>query len=189
MTFCHSKYLTRYFVTWFSAVSLSALPAPATTPVLPSSVALPSDASTPSNQQMSPLCLASRPPPAPSSAEQQLLVASVKSEEESGPSTDTSDVPCNVAADGDQAAVVDTVEVASCVRQLLVSRNIGQRQFARDILGLSQGTVSELLAKPKPWDRLTEKGKDSYRRMYQWLVAQTGSSGTQWRDSSHSNGE
>jgi homeobox protein cut-like len=137
---------------------------------------------------MSPLCLASRPPPTPSSAEQLLLAASVKSEE-SGPSTDTSDVPCIVAAEGDQVAVVDTVEVASCVRQLLVSRNIGQRQFARDILGLSQGTVSELLAKPKPWDRLTEKGKDSYRRMYQWLFAQTGSNGTQWRDSSHPNGE
>lgn len=57
-------------------------------------------------------------------------------------------------------------------------RNIGQRQFARDVLALTQGTISELLAKPKPWDRLTEKGKDSYRRMLQWVIDQTGTSGS-----------
>jgi len=32
-----------------------------------------------------------------------------------------------------------------------------------------QGTVSELLSKPKHWDKLTEKGRDSYRRMHQWI--------------------
>ena len=41
--------------------------------------------------------------------------------------------------------------------------NIGQRLFAKYVLGLSQGTVSELLSKPKSWDKLTEKGRDSYR--------------------------
>ena len=44
----------------------------------------------------------------------------------------------------------------------------GQRQFAREVLGLSQGTVSELLSKPKPWDKLTEKGRESYRKMLAW---------------------
>jgi len=63
---------------------------------------------------------------------------------------------------------LDTVEVARRVREILTTNNVGQRQFARYVLGLSQGTVSELLAKPKPWDRLTEKGKESYRRMNQW---------------------
>jgi hypothetical protein len=28
--------------------------------------------------------------------------------------------------------------------------------------------VSELLSKPKPWDKLTEKGRDSYRKMHGW---------------------
>ena len=36
------------------------------------------------------------------------------------------------------------------------------------MLGLSQGTVSELLSKPKHWDKLTEKGRESYRRMNHW---------------------
>ena len=36
------------------------------------------------------------------------------------------------------------------------------------MLGLSQGTVSELLSKPKPWEKLTEKGRDSYRKMMLW---------------------
>jgi len=69
-------------------------------------------------------------------------------------------------ADGE--AALDTVEVARRVRDILTANNVGQRQFARHVLGLSQGTVSELLAKPKPWDRLTEKGKESYRRMNRW---------------------
>lgn len=68
----------------------------------------------------------------------------------------------------DKGPPLDTVEVARRVRDVLAANNVGQRQFARCVLGLSQGTVSELLAKPKPWDRLTEKGKDSYRRMNQW---------------------
>jgi hypothetical protein len=46
--------------------------------------------------------------------------------------------------------------------------NIGQRVFAKYILGLSQGTVSELLSKPKHWDKLTEKGRESYRKMHSW---------------------
>ena len=54
------------------------------------------------------------------------------------------------------------------VRELLSSHNIGQRLFAKYVLGLSQGTVSELLSKPKMWEKLTEKGRDSYRKMHAW---------------------
>jgi len=64
---------------------------------------------------------------------------------------------------------LDTANVAQHVREILSSNNIGQRLFARHVLGLSQGTVSELLSKPKHWDKLTEKGRDSYRRMHQWI--------------------
>ena len=70
--------------------------------------------------------------------------------------------------ESDKGPALDTVEVARRVRDILTANNVGQRQFARYVLGLSQGTVSELLAKPKPWNRLTEKGKESYRRMSQW---------------------
>ena len=65
---------------------------------------------------------------------------------------------------------LDTVLVAQTVRELLAANNIGQRLFAKHVLGLSQGTVSELLSKPKNWDKLTEKGRDSYRKMNSWSV-------------------
>ena len=63
---------------------------------------------------------------------------------------------------------LDTLHIARRVRELLSIHNIGQRLFAKYVLGLSQGTVSELLSKPKPWDKLTEKGRDSYRKMHSW---------------------
>lgn len=64
--------------------------------------------------------------------------------------------------------LADTLHISRRVRELLSIHNIGQRLFAKYILGLSQGTVSELLSKPKPWDKLTEKGRDSYRKMHAW---------------------
>ncbi|CAG9861209.1 unnamed protein product [Phyllotreta striolata] len=65
---------------------------------------------------------------------------------------------------------LDTLHIARRVRELLSIHNIGQRIFAKYVLGLSQGTVSELLSKPKPWDKLTEKGRDSYRKMHAWAM-------------------
>jgi len=64
---------------------------------------------------------------------------------------------------------LDTLEVSNRVKELLSVHNIGQRLFAKHVLGLSQGTVSELLSKPKHWDKLTEKGRESYRKMFYWL--------------------
>lgn len=66
------------------------------------------------------------------------------------------------------SASLNTMQISRCVRELLSMHNIGQRLFAKYVLGLSQGTVSELLSKPKPWDKLTEKGRDSYRKMHAW---------------------
>lgn len=65
---------------------------------------------------------------------------------------------------------LDTLHISRRVRELLSVHNIGQRVFAKYVLGLSQGTVSELLSKPKPWDKLTEKGRDSYRKMHAWIM-------------------
>ena len=64
---------------------------------------------------------------------------------------------------------LDTAYVANVVRKILAQHNIGQRIFARYVLSLSQGTVSELLSKPKAWAKLTEKGKESYRKMWTWV--------------------
>ena len=63
---------------------------------------------------------------------------------------------------------LDTLGMSRRVRELLSIHNIGQRLFAKYVLGLSQGTVSELLSKPKAWEKLTEKGRDSYRKMHAW---------------------
>ena len=68
------------------------------------------------------------------------------------------------------ASVLDTADIAQHIREILSSYNIGQRLFAKHVLGLSQGTVSELLSKPKHWDKLTEKGRESYRKMYAWAA-------------------
>lgn len=65
---------------------------------------------------------------------------------------------------------LNTSDIAQRVRDLLSSNNIGQHIFAKVVLNLSQGTVSELLSKPKHWDKLTEKGRDSYRKMHQWSL-------------------
>ncbi|VDN12222.1 unnamed protein product [Dibothriocephalus latus] len=64
---------------------------------------------------------------------------------------------------------LDPAKIAAAVRRSLNRWGIGQRVFAQRVLNLSQGTVSELLSKPKSWNRLTEKGRSSYRRMAEWL--------------------
>jgi hypothetical protein len=33
----------------------------------------------------------------------------------------------------------------------------------------SQGSLSELLSKPRPWHKLTDKGRDSFRRIFGWI--------------------
>ena len=65
---------------------------------------------------------------------------------------------------------LDTADIATRIREILSSHNIGQRVFAKHVLGLSQGTVSELLSKPKHWEKLTEKGRESYRKMFAWAA-------------------
>ena len=45
----------------------------------------------------------------------------------------------------------------------------GQRLFGEMILGLTQGSVSDLLARPKPWNKLSLKGREPFIRMQLWL--------------------
>ena len=37
------------------------------------------------------------------------------------------------------------------------------------VLNLSQGTVSEILSKPRAWHSLSVKGREPYIRMYTWF--------------------
>lgn len=64
---------------------------------------------------------------------------------------------------------LDTAEIAFQVKEQLLKHNIGQRVFGHYVLGLSQGSVSEILARPKPWHKLTVKGKEPFIKMKQFL--------------------
>ena len=42
------------------------------------------------------------------------------------------------------------------IKEILSQYSISQRLFGESILGLSQGSVSDLLARPKPWYPITQ---------------------------------
>ncbi|XP_077078095.1 homeobox protein cut-like 1 [Siphateles boraxobius] len=64
---------------------------------------------------------------------------------------------------------LDTVSITQRVKEALVVNNIGQRVFGEEVLGLTQSSVSELLSHPKPWTKLSLKGKENFIRMHRWL--------------------
>ncbi|XP_036069594.1 homeobox protein cut-like 2 isoform X4 [Oryzias melastigma] len=80
--------------------------------------------------------------------------------------SDQSESGSSTAGDDDQ---LDTAEIAFQVKEQLLKHNIGQRVFGHYVLGLSQGSVSEILARPKPWRKLTVKGKEPFIKMKQFL--------------------
>ena len=94
---------------------------------------------------------------------------SVYSQQQSGDSA-------SVAMQDDQSASaavseeVDTQDLTTRVRDLLQSHGLGQKLFGEAVLELSQGSVSELLAKPKPWSLLSAKGREPFLRMRAWLA-------------------
>ena len=58
--------------------------------------------------------------------------------------------------------VLDTEEVVAQVKDFLAKNAVSQRQFGDSVLGLSQGSVSDLLARPKQWRTLTPKGREVF---------------------------
>ena len=72
---------------------------------------------------------------------------------------------------------LDTLAVTSHVRDVLQTHNFGQKLFGRAVLGLSQGSVSELLSKPKPWHLLGPKGREPFIKMHLWLSDPNGIEG------------
>ncbi|KAM6931110.1 homeobox protein cut-like 2 [Xenentodon cancila] len=85
---------------------------------------------------------------------------------DAGLPSDQSESGSSSAGDEDQ---LDTAEIAFQVKEQLLKHNIGQRVFGHYVLGLSQGSVSEILARPKPWRKLTVKGKEPFIKMKQFL--------------------
>uniref|UniRef100_A0A915E2F8 Homeobox protein cut-like n=1 Tax=Ditylenchus dipsaci TaxID=166011 RepID=A0A915E2F8_9BILA len=67
---------------------------------------------------------------------------------------------------------LNTMEIAKQCKRLMVAYNIGQRLFAKAVMCQvvkSQGSLSELLSKPRVWHKLTDKGREAFRRIYGWL--------------------
>ncbi|CAG9535177.1 unnamed protein product [Cercopithifilaria johnstoni] len=64
---------------------------------------------------------------------------------------------------------LNTTEIAKQCKHLMVTHNIGQRLFAKYVMNQSQGSLSELLSKPRHWNKLTDKGREAFRRMYGWV--------------------
>ncbi|XP_041079639.1 homeobox protein cut-like 2 isoform X3 [Polyodon spathula] len=85
---------------------------------------------------------------------------------EAGPPSDQSESGSSSTGDEEH---LETAEIAYQVKEQLLKHNIGQRVFGHYVLGLSQGSVSEILARPKPWRKLTVKGKEPFIKMKQFL--------------------
>ncbi|KAK3565252.1 hypothetical protein QTP86_001669 [Hemibagrus guttatus] len=81
---------------------------------------------------------------------------------------------------------VDTIELTRQVKEKLAKNGICQRIFGEKVLGLSQGSVSDMLSRPKPWSKLTQKGREPFIRMQLWLLDQLGQSLNQQSNHSHS---
>lgn len=64
---------------------------------------------------------------------------------------------------------INTDELVRKVKEMLSQYSISQRLFGENVLGLSQGSVSDLLARPKPWYMLTQKGREPFIRMQIFL--------------------
>ena len=73
----------------------------------------------------------------------------------------------------DQYAHLNTDDLTRKTKELLSQYSISQRLFGEAVLGLSQGSVSDLLARPKPWHMLTQKGREPFIRMKIFLEDET----------------
>ncbi|CAD5205466.1 unnamed protein product [Bursaphelenchus okinawaensis] len=68
----------------------------------------------------------------------------------------------------DDDIYIDTTQLAKDITTELKHRCIPQTVFAEKVIDRSQGTLSDLLRNPKPWEEL-KAGRDTYRRMFSWL--------------------
>ncbi|VDN55310.1 unnamed protein product [Dracunculus medinensis] len=78
---------------------------------------------------------------------------------------DTTD-PLN--AEIDDNIYIDTKDLCRRIAWELKQHSIPQAIFAERILCRSQGTLSDLLRNPKPWNKL-KSGRETFRRMFNWV--------------------
>lgn len=81
-------------------------------------------------------------------------------------STKDNNDPLNAEIDED--IYIDTKELCKRIAYELKQHSIPQAIFAERILCRSQGTLSDLLRNPKPWNKL-KSGRETFRRMFNWV--------------------
>ena len=72
-------------------------------------------------------------------------------------------------ASGAQEPEIDTAVLAERVRHYLKANQIQWTRFSSLVLGVSQGRLSILLGKPKPWQQLAPRVRALYQRMLLWM--------------------
>ncbi|KAM4589859.1 homeobox protein cut-like 1 isoform 3-T3 [Fundulus diaphanus] len=135
------------------------------TPFTPALSSIPT--STPGSGSAAIPLAASSPQPPPASPDMAPVNGSSTAGSAPSPSPSHSDATTGSVLDGED---MDTAEIARQVKEQLIKHNIGQRVFGHYVLGLSQGSVSEILARPKPWNKLTIRGKEPFHKMRQFLA-------------------
>ncbi|XP_036005717.1 homeobox protein cut-like 1 [Fundulus heteroclitus] len=135
------------------------------TPFTPALSSIPT--STPGSGSAAVPLAASSPQPPPASPDMAPVNGSSTAGSAPSPSPSHSDAAAGSVLDGED---MDTAEIARQVKEQLIKHNIGQRVFGHYVLGLSQGSVSEILARPKPWNKLTIRGKEPFHKMRQFLA-------------------
>uniref|UniRef100_A0A1I7U313 One cut domain family member n=1 Tax=Caenorhabditis tropicalis TaxID=1561998 RepID=A0A1I7U313_9PELO len=75
----------------------------------------------------------------------------------------------NASVKLDEVSYIDTKNLCERIAIEMKDHKIAQKTFAEKILCRSQGTLSDLLNNPKPWDNL-KTGKTTYLRMFNWLA-------------------
>ncbi|KAK5611417.1 hypothetical protein CRENBAI_016887, partial [Crenichthys baileyi] len=135
------------------------------TPFTPALSSIPT--STPGSGSAAIPLAASSPQPPPASPDMAPVNGSSTAGSAPSPSPSHSDATTGSVLEGED---MDTAEIARQVKEQLIKHNIGQRVFGHYVLGLSQGSVSEILARPKPWNKLTIRGKEPFHKMRQFLA-------------------
>jgi hypothetical protein len=63
---------------------------------------------------------------------------------------------------------LDTASIANIIRNILLQEKIGQRLFAKEVAGITQSALSDMLLKPKLWEECTDYKKRLYQKMLNW---------------------
>lgn len=85
------------------------------------------------------------------------------------PSSDEQEMSnCNDQSFRLDSNLCSTHDIARMVAAELRHYGIPQAVFSQRVLGRSQGTLSDLLRNPKPWNKL-KAGRETFRKMLDWL--------------------